>query len=123
MAWYLRAPDLPAFLRRIAPVLERRLAASPFARHTTDLRLSFYRCGVRLSFAAGRLAAEPWRPSHPEEVDAAFPDLTFLKLLFGYRALDELEYMFADCWAGRPETRALLQALFPRLPSLVWPLG
>ncbi len=27
-AWFIRVPDLPAFLRRIAPALERRLAAS-----------------------------------------------------------------------------------------------
>src|SRR3712207_3340773 len=32
-AWYLRVPDLPRFLRRVAPALERRLAESPLAGH------------------------------------------------------------------------------------------
>jgi len=27
-AWYIRVPDLPAFIRRIKPVLEKRLALS-----------------------------------------------------------------------------------------------
>ncbi|MCI0477317.1 MAG: GNAT family N-acetyltransferase, partial [Anaerolineales bacterium] len=33
-AWYLRVPDLPAFLTRLAPVLEKRLAASSLAGYT-----------------------------------------------------------------------------------------
>ncbi len=53
-AWYIRVPDLPAFLRRIAPVLERRLVASVVAGHTGELALSFYRTGIRLTFADGR---------------------------------------------------------------------
>ncbi len=30
-AWYVRVPDLPLFMRHIAPALERRLAASMMA--------------------------------------------------------------------------------------------
>ena len=121
-AWYVRVPDLPAFVRRVAPVLEAHLAASELAGYSGEVRLSFYRTGMRLAFAGGRLAAaEPWRePDHT--AGAAFPDLTFLQLLFGYRTLDELEYAFADCRA-RTEARALLGALFPKQPSLVWPVA
>ncbi|MGE5223798.1 MAG: GNAT family N-acetyltransferase, partial [Omnitrophica WOR_2 bacterium] len=31
LAWYVRVGDIPAFLRRIGPVLEQRLASSPMA--------------------------------------------------------------------------------------------
>ena len=61
-AWYLRVPDLLSFLRHIAPALERRLAQSVAAGHTGELKLNFYREGLRLVFEDGRLAAmEPGR--------------------------------------------------------------
>jgi len=122
-AWYLRLPDVGAFLRHVGPVIERRLAQSPFAGHTGTLRVSFYRTGVRLAFEEGRLiAADNYVPRHGEEDHAGFPGHTFLQLLFGYRDLDELEYAFVDAWAG-DEARVLLPILFPKQPSFIWPLA
>ena len=134
-AWYLRIADLPGFLRLVAPVLERRLAASPLAGHGSTVDMSFYRGGLRLTFADGRLAAAaPWRPplgltgiergerTTAERPAAMFPGLTFLQLLFGYRALEELEYAFPDCLVRTDETRELLQTLFPKCASNVWPV-
>lgn len=119
-AWYMRVPDLPAFLRQIAPVLEARLAQSVAAGHTGVFTLGFYRSGLRLVFEQGRLMEiAPWQPEAQKTGHAAFPDLTFLQLLFGYRSLAELRYAFADCIAN-PETTVLLNALFPKQPSVVW---
>lgn len=119
-AYYVRVPDLAAFLGRIAPVLEKRLEASPVAGFDGELKLSFYRQGVLLKFQQGRLSGiEPYRPTSWSNADAAFPDQVFLQLLFGYRTLDELFYAYADCWANQ-SGRLLLEALFPRKPSLVW---
>jgi hypothetical protein len=128
--------DVAAFLRAVAPALERRLAASPCAGHTGVLTLGFYTHGARLTLERGTLAGiEAWRPdvtvrglefgrssSDPRRPLAMFPDRTFLQLLFGYRALDELEAMFADCVVRTTEARALLNALFPKRPSDVWPV-
>ena len=95
-------PDLPAFLLHIAPSLEDRLARSIAPGYTGELKLSFYRQGLRLVFDAGRLATvETWRPRHEDQGSAAFPGLTFLQLLFGYRTLDELQAAFTDCWVDR----------------------
>ncbi|HEX6483754.1 MAG TPA: GNAT family N-acetyltransferase [Ktedonobacteraceae bacterium] len=61
-AWYVRVKDLPAFLLHIAPALEKRLAASPVVGHSGEIRLDFYRGGLRIVFEGGRLTgAEPWR--------------------------------------------------------------
>jgi GNAT superfamily N-acetyltransferase len=123
-AWYLRVPDLRGFLRHLAPALERRLAGSPLVGHSGEVKISFYRSGLRLGFEAGRLAAvEPWQPTPTEDGDAGFPDLTFLQLLFGYRSLEELDHAFADCWASPDKARPLLEALFPKRPSDVWPVS
>lgn len=122
-AFYVRVPDVPAFLRHIAPVLERRLADSPFVGHSGELKLTFYRGGVRLVFDQGRLAScDAWRPDSGDDPNAGFPELTFLKLLFGYRDFTEIRYLFPDVWAD-DDTRGLLAALFPKQPSAVWPIG
>jgi GNAT superfamily N-acetyltransferase len=122
-AFYVRVPDLPEFLRHIRPVLERRLAASVAAGHTGEVKVSFYGSGLRLELERGRLSkVEHWSPSVEEEGNAAFPDLTFLQLLFGHRSLEELDHAFADCSPGEGDVRVLLDALFPRRPSALWPI-
>jgi hypothetical protein len=122
-AWYVRVADLPAFLRHVAPALERRLAASPLAGHSGDVRISFYRDGLRLAFERGKLVvAERWQPTAEEEGDCAFHDRTFLQLLFGYRSHAELSHAFVEAWSDH-HARTLLRALFPPAPSEVWGLG
>lgn len=58
-AHYLRVPDLPRFLQHVAPVLERRLAASPAVGHTGTLRLGFY--GQGYPFTCSKGAWSRWR--------------------------------------------------------------
>jgi hypothetical protein len=122
-SWYVRVPDLPAFLRHIAPALERRLAGSAVDSWSGVLRLDFYRGGLRLTFDSGRLTtAEDWR-AEPwgEEPQAGFPPLVFFQLLFGHRSLAELRYAFPDAWADDAIT-PVLDALFPKQASWVVPL-
>jgi hypothetical protein len=123
-AWYMRVADLPAFLRQIAPALEKRLARSALAGCTRRLKISFYRSGIALSLADGRLEQiEAWSPTQEEWGDAAFPDLTFLQLLFGHRSVEDLDYAFADCWVNDLRTAGVLNALFPKRPSDIWGVG
>ena len=123
-AWYVRVADLPGFIRHIAPALERRLADSVLAGHTGELKLNFYRGGLRLAFENGRLtAAEDWRAQvWGPKAQAGFPPLVFLQLLFGRRSLADLRYAFPDVGAKEDVDAALLEALFPAQPSWVLPL-
>jgi hypothetical protein len=122
-AWYLRVPDLPAFVERIAPALEARLAGSPAAGHSGTLRLGFYRSGLDLRLEGGRLTEVVAGPyGRRSEHDAHFPELTFLQLLFGYRSFEQLRHAFPDCFVRRDETAGLLDALFPPALSFVRPL-
>ncbi len=123
-AWYVRVPDLPAFLRAIAPVLERRLAQSVLAGYSGELALNFYRGGLRMVFVEGRLqTVENWRsPLWHSSENAGFPPLVFLQLLFGHRSLDELRYAYPDVWANE-DTAFVLKTLFPARASWVIPLG
>jgi predicted N-acetyltransferase YhbS len=123
-ATYIRVPDLPGFIRHIAPVLERRLAGSVVEGHTGTLRLNFYRSNMTLVFERGQLKEiGTYQPKRLEEGDATFPDLTFLQLLFGYRSMAELNFARADCGARNDTSRVLLDALFPPRASNVVTLG
>lgn len=123
-AWYVRVAHLPKFLQLIAPVLERRLAASLVAGYSGELCFDFYRGGLRMVFEQGRLiTAEDWRrPIWNAHEDGGFPPLVFLQLLFGYRSLDALRSAFPDVWVN-DTVELLVNALFPYRPSRVLPLG
>ncbi len=124
-AWYVRVPDLPAFIGHIAPVLEKRLSASVMSGFSGELKITFYRGGLRLVFEQGRLAeVRDWQaPGTDHHWDGAgFPPLVFLQLLFGYHSLEELRAAFPDCRADE-EPALLLNALFPKQLSWVLPLG
>lgn len=123
-AWYLRVADLAGFLTLIASALERQPADSILVGHTGDLALNFYRTGIRLRFETGHLTGiEAWQPDTRAHGDAAFPDLTFLQLLFGFTSLDELERAFPDCLIHTDAAYALLNVLFPKQSSNVWPIA
>ena len=126
-AWYLRVTDVPAFVSRIAPVLEDNLSSSRAAGYSCDLKISFVGDGLRMAFEDGRLtAAERWMPTQLDSRltarvrDALFPDLTFLQLLVGFRSVEDLEYAFPDCRASSDGARGLLNSLFPKRVSSVW---
>ena len=119
----MRVADLPALLRTLAPALERRLAASPFAGYTGELALDFYRGGLRMAWREGRLAeVGDWQKPIWGEGHAGFPPGVFLQLLFGYHDLPELRHAFPDVWA-EGVAKALLPTLFPKRESWAIPLG
>jgi hypothetical protein len=123
-AWYVRMPDIRAFLRLIAPAMEKRLADSVIAGHTGSLRLNLYRDHVLLAFEGGRLTdVGAYAPKSLAGGDATFPDLSFLQLLLGYRSLEELDRSFADCGTDNAEAAILLNVLFPKRASNVVQLG
>ena len=123
-AWYLRVPNLAGFLNHIKPALEQRIANSIAVGHSREIKISFYRDGLRLVLEKGRLATiEPWKPSPEDDGVIAFPGRTFLQLLFGYRSYEELKHSFADCWSDSEEVHALIDILFPKRLSDVFPVA
>jgi Acetyltransferase (GNAT) domain len=124
-AWYVRVPDLPGFLNHIKPVLEKRLADSIARNSSREIKISFYRTGLRLVLEQGKLKViEPWKPNpSTDDGDIAFPNLTFLQMVFGYRSYEELHYAFPDCWCDNDEVRILLTALFPKKASTIYPVA
>ena len=108
----------------IAPALEERLETSPVSGYTGELKLDFYRGGLRIVFEQGHLTeVQHWRvPHYNATTSASFPPSVFLQVLFGHRSLDELRYAFPDVFAN-DEVELLLKVLFPSSPSWAIPLG
>lgn len=122
-AYYIRVPDLPAFLMHIKPALEKRLADSTAACYTGELKIDFYHSGMRILLERGCIAGvEPMKTGPGISTDASFPDLTFLHLVFGHRSFDELRLAFTDCYWENNATRVLLNALFPKRNTNVFPV-
>jgi hypothetical protein len=125
-AWYLRVPDLPAFIAKIAPVLERRLQASPCVGFDGELRIGFYTKALSIIFDHGKFVKAEmvklgsWDDCL-EHCQAGYPGLTFLQLLFGHRTVQELRTTFPDAWY-KDEYALLFNSLFPKKASHIWPL-
>jgi hypothetical protein len=126
--WLVRITDIPAFLTKIAPVLERRLAnagcgagAHAGAPLPPDLIINLFREAYVLRFAAGKLitverAGFVDSSMGADGGDLCIPPDAFVRLVCGYRDLDEL----TDAWPDiviRPGSRRWLSVLFPKMPS------
>lgn len=123
-AWYVRAPDLPGFLNHIKPALEKRLAESIATGYSREIKISFYRDGLRFVIEHGHITTiEAWKPTPKDDGNIAFPNLTFLQMLFGYRSYEELHYAFPDCWCDDEDVRVLLTAMFPKKVSNIHPIA
>ena len=120
---YIRVPDLVVFLRHIQPALEKNLLGTVAEGYNGELKLNYYRSGIKLKFNGGRITdISDWSPDSVEDGDAQFPDLTFLQLLCGRRRFNELKTNFVDC-GGRDEAGVLLDCLFPSFTGNVWCLS
>jgi hypothetical protein len=121
--YYIRIPDMIQLLRRIRPALEKHLRGSLADGYSGELKLSFYRGGIRMNFERGRiLAIDPWSPAEIWEGDAKLPDSSFLRLVCGWQRFHELADSFADCW-GTHEAAVLLDCLFPAFHGKPWVLA
>ncbi len=117
-SWFVRVADLPAFLKNITPVLEQRLENSLIPGHSGEIKISFYKGGLRLVFEQGKLVtAESWQPDPKNWGDAAFPNLTFLQILFGHRSFEELKHSYTDSYWSSDMAHLLVGTLFPKKPS------
>lgn len=119
-AWQMLIPDPARLLRSIAPVLERRLAASPFAGLTETICLNLYREAFDLCFEAGRLVSvqgvgfRAWE-SNPINL----PPTLLAPLALGYRSREELRANYPDVniWG---QAAYLIDVLFPKMSAFMY---
>jgi predicted N-acetyltransferase YhbS len=119
---YVRIADPARLLRHLWPVLDARLAASPFASASGRIDISFYRSGAAIVYRGGRVtevSATPRDDSGRPQPDVHIPPDLLPRLLFGAgHVLD---------WENDPDVdlgphRDLMLALLPPVQSdvLIW---
>lgn len=114
-AWYIRIADLPAFIKHIAPVLEKRIFGSGVNRFTGELKISFYQTkGLNITFEDGKITDSTRVDVQQYGNDAAMPYHTFFNILFGHRTWRELAYILPDASANR-KADMLFTAMFPKM--------
>jgi hypothetical protein len=119
--WLLHIPAPAGFLTRIAPVLERRLAASDCEGLTKDLIINLFRQAYKLVFKSGKLVQVESLGFVDSSMgadggDLCIPPDAFIRLVFGYCSLDELR----DAWPDivmKARSRHLVDVLLPRMAS------
>ena len=116
-AWQIHIPDVARILRTIGPVLERRLAESPFAGLTEEARINLYRDTIALHFNNGKL-------TKAESLGAAggpirIPPRAFVPLILGYRNREELRESWPDLGMS-PKYAYLIDVLFPKMTSHIY---
>ena len=119
-AWYLRVPDLPDFIRHIAPALEKRLAESIAVGHTGKIRINRYSHILVLNFERGKLTGVEEEARNADDfADLGLPELTILQMIFGRCSFVELHFIFPDVYYENEKATILMDILFPKKHSNV----
>jgi predicted N-acetyltransferase YhbS len=115
--WQIHVVDAAALLRRLAPVLERRLSASPFANLNQQVAINLYRGGVELDFVQGKLRAVNTvaKVGHSE---IRIPPNLLAPLVLGWRSRSELAACYPD-FGIYGSSGVLVDVLFPKMQAFI----
>jgi hypothetical protein len=119
-AWQIHVPDPLRLLRQIAPVLERRLAASFLAGTTRVICLDLYREQIVLRLCEGKITAVDRDPAGETRgtVRLALPPNLLAPLLLGWRDRAALAAAYPDVGI-RGEAQLFADVLFPPLTAFL----
>jgi predicted N-acetyltransferase YhbS len=121
--WLVRIVDPATLLARVGSVLESRLAQAGFSGIDAEILVNFYKSALRMRITRGKIAAVERAGFVDASMgadggDLCIPPDAFTRLVFGYRDLDQVRDAWPDT-AIRAASRPLLDALFPRMDSLI----
>jgi len=121
--WLWRIKDVAGLLAKIEPALNGRLAKAGYSGLTTDLLINLYRQAYGIRIQAGRLTGVIPLGFVDASMganggDLCIPQEAFLRLVLGYRNLDELRDAWPDIEVAANK-RPLLDVLFPRMDTCI----
>jgi hypothetical protein len=106
-------------LRKLGPIFERRIAASPYAGFTQNLCFGMYREAFELCFQEGRLVEVKALGLHGGG-DIRVPPFLAAPLLLGHRTLKELHHIHPDASAANAKGQHMAEILLPRVDSFLY---
>jgi predicted acetyltransferase len=117
-AWQIHLVDVGRLLRKLTPVLERRINASPFNGLSQKVIVNLYREAFELHFEGGKLLAVN-NIGFSDGGEIRIPPMQFTQLVLGYRTHEELRQNYPDV-AVWGQARALVDVLFPKMDSFIY---
>ena len=117
-AWQIHLVDVGRLLRKLAPVLERRINASPFNGLSQKVIVNLYREAFELHFEGGKLLAVN-NIGFNDGGEIRIPPMQFTQLVLGYRSHEELRQNYPDV-AVWGQVRLLVDVLFPKMDSFIY---
>ncbi len=127
-AWQIKILDTGKFLERISPVLETRIAESPFCGLSGTIEYNCYRHGWDIVFENGRISSaapsergnkEHANPGREKKWKLCIPPEESVSLLTGWRSWKELSRDCMDLSISR-EIEGIQDVLFPKLHSFLY---
>jgi GNAT superfamily N-acetyltransferase len=122
--WLFHLHDPAAFMSKLKPAFEHRLANSNHAGMTCELVVNLFRQAYRLNFHAGKLNSVDSlgfvnAAMGADGGDLCIPPDAFIRLVFGFRDLDQL----VDAWPDtvvKNNVRPFISTLFPTFNSYLY---
>jgi hypothetical protein len=116
----LRIPDVIRFLKRIRPVLQKRLRNTMFEGLTQEVTINTYRHCYVLDFQDGKIQQIKDLGIHQDGKNLSFraPPNDFVRLLLGQYSIDELSQQNIDFLVTGP-VKSLIATLFPKQESFI----
>ncbi|MHA2071442.1 MAG: GNAT family N-acetyltransferase, partial [Candidatus Thorarchaeota archaeon] len=116
----LRIPDVIRFLKRIRPVLQKRLRNTMFEGLTQEVTINTYRHCYVLDFQDGKIQQIKDLGIHQDGKNLSFraPPNDFVRLLLGQYSIDELGQQNIDFLVTGP-VKSLIATLFPKQESFI----
>lgn len=118
-AWQIHLVDVARLLRKLAPVLEKRIAASSFAGFSEKIIINLYREAFELDFDSGRLRAIN-SLGFRDGGEIRIPPFLLAPLIFGHHTREELAKMYPDVSISS-QARHLIDILFPHMEAFFFP--
>jgi len=116
--WQIHLVDVARLLRKLAPVFERRIAASPLAGLSKTVCLNLYREAFDLRFERGKLATVE-ALGFRDDGHIRLPPLLLAPLLLGYKSRQDLAQNYPD-FSAWGENQLLVDILFPKVESFIY---
>lgn len=119
--WLLKVEDQVALLSKLVPAFERRIGKSSMPGLTTEVVVNQFRQAIGISIVCGKIMGIRSLGFVDSSMgadggDLCIPPDAFLRLLFGYRSLEQLW----DAWPDtvvRESSREMLGILFPKMDA------
>jgi predicted N-acetyltransferase YhbS len=117
--WQVKIPSFVDFLKKISPILEKRIEESDFKGLTQKIKLSNYKEIIELDFVNGKIINIDTIKGYPDgTVDLRIPGLMLNKVLLSDTNSEEIKQIMTDTIV-KAESKNLISVLFPKKKSYI----